>query len=126
MKMGNFLTPDMTTYIKELSLDKSLVELLKHSSIRSPKILLGWQLVVVLEAGAEAGESKNCSVVKHIMLKLSSNKSLFVCSLTIMSAILFIYYMYQFSQLFLVRLFLLPVFFYILSSFLSFLFYTCI
>lgn len=55
VKPESFVTRDMTTYIKELSLDKSTVELLKHSSIRSPKILLGWQLVVVLEAGAKAG-----------------------------------------------------------------------
>jgi hypothetical protein len=45
----------MITYYKELSIDKALVDRLKHSAIRSPQVLLGWQLVVVLEAGQQAG-----------------------------------------------------------------------
>jgi hypothetical protein len=45
----------MITYYKELSISKDLVDRLKHASVRSPQLLLGWQLVVVLEAGTNAG-----------------------------------------------------------------------
>jgi hypothetical protein len=52
---STLITPDMITYYKELSISKDLVDRLKHASVRSPQLLLGWQLVVVLEAGTNAG-----------------------------------------------------------------------
>lgn len=47
----------MITYYKELSISRDLVDRLKHASVRNPQLLLGWQLVVVLEAGKNAGTS---------------------------------------------------------------------
>jgi hypothetical protein len=52
---STLITPDMITYYKELSISKDLVDRLKHASVRAPQLLLGWQLVVVLEAGTNAG-----------------------------------------------------------------------
>lgn len=52
---GQLVTADMIEFYKELSISKELVDRLKHSSIRTPQVLLGWQLVVVMEAGKQAG-----------------------------------------------------------------------
>jgi hypothetical protein len=57
---STLITPDMITYYKELSISKDLVDRLKHASVRSPQLLLGWQLVVVLEAGTNAGTDCVC------------------------------------------------------------------
>jgi hypothetical protein len=62
-RSGGAVTSDMVAYYKELSISKDLVDRLKHASIRNPQLLLGWQVVVVLEAGAEAGKrQKNTAI----------------------------------------------------------------
>ncbi|KAJ1417335.1 hypothetical protein B484DRAFT_454016 [Ochromonadaceae sp. CCMP2298] len=52
---ASMVTIDMVLYCLELSLGQEEVQRLKFEAIKSPNALLGWQCVVVLEAGAEAG-----------------------------------------------------------------------
>lgn len=50
------VTADMIEYYKELSVDKEHVARLKYASVRDPQVLLGWQMLVVLEEGQQGGE----------------------------------------------------------------------
>eukprot|EP00600_Ochromonadales_sp_CCMP1393_P008583 CAMPEP_0174962286 /NCGR_PEP_ID=MMETSP0004_2-20121128/4700_1 /TAXON_ID=420556 /ORGANISM="Ochromonas sp., Strain CCMP1393" /LENGTH=305 /DNA_ID=CAMNT_0016210803 /DNA_START=179 /DNA_END=1096 /DNA_ORIENTATION=- len=72
---AEMLTMDMLEYYKEISLSKDLVAKFKFDSIKYPQILLGWQLVVIMEAGEQAAI---CVVtgVKTTMISFSK-KTLF-------------------------------------------------